>query len=257
MSAEAPSASTGGASTGRRVKKSAIALLQSRITECFEAKNYYEAEQLYDTLASRIVTSKALQNGDHVAVFSEGVAKFLSLGQVPHAAKVSLLVVQVFEEFQIAETHAHVESILEVVSKFSSDNEEELKGKVELLQAGIRWSSKYGPNAFGAATFHRELARCFWAKQDFSSANSHFLKGDSAIEHAQMLVEWSNNGYRSEVDLFVSRTVLQYLCMENIKNASELYHSFMESFETLNTPLTNFCKLREIIPLICNLDAKF
>eukprot|EP00475_Leptophrys_vorax_P028954 TRINITY_DN4221_c0_g1_i1.p1 TRINITY_DN4221_c0_g1~~TRINITY_DN4221_c0_g1_i1.p1 ORF type:complete len:250 (+),score=70.63 TRINITY_DN4221_c0_g1_i1:25-750(+) len=238
-------------STGRRGKKSAIDLLQSRITNCFEAKNYYEAEQLYDTLASRIVASKSYTDGSHVAIFSEGISKFLELNQPAHAAKVAQLIIEVFQQSQIPESEAHVEAILEVANKFSADhNEEEGKFRDEFLLSAVGWSGKFGPNVFGAAAFHCELARSFWSKQDYANSNAHFLKSssatsDSSIEHAQMLIEWSNAGYRSEADLFITRAVLQFLAMENIKGASQVYKSFMESFETLNTPLTNFCKLRK------------
>lgn len=45
--------------------------------------------------------------------------------------------------------------------------------------------------------------------QDYGAAQKHFLRGGQVAEHARAVASWARKGYKSEADMFVTRTVLQ------------------------------------------------
>jgi hypothetical protein len=55
------------------------------------------------------------------------------------------------------------------------------------------------------------LARAYRAAGDFVHSAKHFLHAENPKEFAEMLFEWSQQGYPSESDLFLARAVLQYV----------------------------------------------
>ncbi len=74
-----------------------------------------------------------------------------------------------------------------------------------------RWSATCGSRARGDAQLQLLLSRAYCAAEDYKSAAKHYLYAENPIEFAQALVQWLEEGYESEADLFVTRVVLQYV----------------------------------------------
>lgn len=55
--------------------------------------------------------------------------------------------------------------------------------------------------------------------QQYSSVNDASSNIDVLLyeEHAAMLLQWAEQGANSERDLFITRTVLQYMCLQDLK----------------------------------------
>ena len=90
-------------------------------------------------------------------------------------------------------------------------------------------------------------------KQDQGLSQRHWIRSDSAEEHAAQLIAWSRKGFAGERDLFIARSVLQYLALEDIKNANIVFEKYLAAFASeystanredgsLNSPLINFIK---------------
>ena len=45
----------------------------------------------------------------------------------------------------------------------------------------------------------------------YSLAQRHYLRSNQPREFASMLVAWANQGYASEKDLYIARSVLMYV----------------------------------------------
>jgi hypothetical protein len=92
-------------------------------------------------------------------------------------------------------------------------------------------------------------------EKEYKEANMQYSKSNVANEHAEMVHEWAQKGFTSEYDLFITRSVLQYvssqstniprvLCLKNVNHARALYDHYLTlTSETQDgTPLLNFVK---------------
>ena len=82
-----------------------------------------------------------------------------------------------------------------------------------------------------------------------------YLFAGQCEEHAEYVFELANTGgYRSEVDIFLARAVLQLLAVENLRDAIKFYDTFHQLFSRsatgsdknhskLDTPLVNCVQL--------------
>ena len=61
---------------------------------------------------------------------------------------------------------------------------------------------------------HDAFAKTYDEEKDYGIAEKHYLRGTNQSAHAAMLLKWSKNGFNSESDLFIARTVFQYVFQE-------------------------------------------
>jgi hypothetical protein len=118
---------------------------------------------------------------------------------------------------------------------------------------------------------HLALAQLHRAHKQFGDAQKHYLRAQSYLEHAKALVEWAKTGLPSELDLFVARAALEYVCLQNLKGANMVFRVFLTAFKkdadaaaTLkDSPLLNFVRFllkvvqRDAKPLFLLLRNKY
>ena len=96
------------------------------------------------------------------------------------------------------------------------------------------WNEEEQTNAtyqktFGHFDIHREFAHNFWAESNFVQARYHFLHSQDGASCAKMLIDCHlNYGYPSEIDLFLTQTVLQFLCLRNLRTAREFHDTYVK-----------------------------
>lgn len=105
--------------------------------------------------------------------------------------------------------------------------------------------------SFGHVNIHRALALNYWEEENYVQSRYHFLHSTDGTSCAKMLIECHlNYAYPSEVDLFLTQNVLQFLCLRNLKTAREFYEYY-----TKNHPYTRMqddkSQLQNHMPL-CN-----
>ena len=135
---------------------------------------------------------------------------------------------------------------------------------VSYFFAFLRWSSTPTSNGSGLPDFHLTLARTYRLAKDRASAHQQYLrsggatslsslaqpsdapaffKNQATIEAGQNIIEWASEGESSELDLFVTRAILQYLCIEDIASGSTLLKWFKLNQPSLaSEPLYHFCE---------------
>jgi hypothetical protein len=72
-----------------------------------------------------------------------------------------------------------------------------------------RWSAEEGSRRRGDPELQLLLARAYQSVGDYSHASKHYLHSENPSEFAKMLYTWSKEGYSSEVELYITRVVLQ------------------------------------------------
>lgn len=97
-------------------------------------------------------------------------------------------------------------------------------------------------------------------------AATAWVKNLEVIESGQNLMEWAKEGAASEVDLFVARAALQYLCLEDLASATTLLKWCKVNQPSLaSEPLIHFVEFitelvqrsREALPVFDLLKHKY
>jgi len=107
------------------------------------------------------------------------------------------------------------------------------------MKAAIKWTVAKGSNPQGHPTLHLHFARHYAGKQEYIKASRHYLRcpeENAVTEHGQLVIEWSKKGFRGEVDLFITRVVLQYLCLQDLKSANQIFLIYCTHYKYV--PLT-------------------
>lgn len=211
--------------------------IRGRVDALIAEGNFYEAEQMIEGLVARLSGNK--QAEEAAAELIKFIAVFQDGGHCKSAHKLAMLLVKTLETLDVPEKGELVDKLLEIARRMPEENRVDA---CEFLEAALRWSMKFGPNRLGSPKLHRDIAAIYWKRGEMSLANLHFLRCDAYENHCNMLIEWSNSGFKGETDLFLARVVLQYAALKNLEGANKVFTMFIAAFETLNTPMMNYLK---------------
>lgn len=101
---------------------------------------------------------------------------------------------------------------------------------------------------FTCLGFDNNFLNFIFIENNYSQSRYHFIRSHDGELCAHMLVEYHLNcGYPSEVDLFITQTVLQFLCYKNgqtakilLKHYIDIHPSIKEAQPPFKFPLVNF-----------------
>jgi len=224
----------------------------------FSEGNYYDLLQSYKALYFRFSAQKKYK--ETVNLLVSGTLNFLKYEQYSCAAELAKNLVETYKNFQ---TPYSVESKVNIIKIFKEFKGEDSAGKVAFMRDAIDWSSKFGSDSKGSPEFHTLLANSLTKDGDFIDAQKHYIFGDSPQDFSDMLKTWSAEADEEEKDLFITRAVFGYLCIKNLKYASELYQNSLTWLKETNTPLLNFDRYllltleRDALPLFNTLRQKY
>jgi len=198
---------------------------------------YYDAQQLYKTLIRRYSDQEEMERAASVAY--EGAQKLLEFKQGNAGGELAQLVVESWQKSKTKPDSDKIQIVLKLFRAFPDDAREI---RASFMKTAISWTSQFGSNTHGEPLLHLDMARAHRLLSEYSTAHKHYLRAQQPEEHAQVIIEWSTKGFKSERDLFVARTVLQYLCLESIKNANVVLGIYRQQYSdgSLDTPLMNF-----------------
>ncbi|PAA73863.1 hypothetical protein BOX15_Mlig006902g2 [Macrostomum lignano] len=233
--------------------------LQARLADALASGEFYEAQQLYRTLSFRLTArgqydeaASLLYNGA-TALLNEGLHESggdLACQMVAAQAKSTA-------EPPSAEFVSRVSALCRLMKPGSPEREMLTAKSIELLK----------PHQELKQQLHREFGFNYWIERNYSLSQYHFVRSSDAGYHfGRMLVEYSQLGYKSEVDLFLALTVLQLLCLKKLSPASVCFYTYTRHHPSLlrtqappypsNYPLLNFTwlllmSIRSNWPLSC------
>lgn len=227
------------ASNGGRGVNRVLAKLRTSI----EAGNYYEAHQMYKTLYFRYTNQE--KYAEVVDLLYDGAMKLSNHGQHQSAADLCMLLVETLKKSNDDADDAHMKKLGELFSVLRPDQVE----RQNFLSAALEWSSRKD-NAYksGHPTLHSLVAESLWKEKNYAQARYHFVHSHAGESCALMLVEYSSlRGFQSEVDLFITQAVLQYLCLSNIPSATLAFKIYTTNHPAISPhqppflmPLLNF-----------------
>lgn len=210
------------------------------------AGNYYEAHQMYRTLYFRYCAQKKYE--ELLELLYDGSMLFFRHDQQASGADVSLLYIDVLAKSDTQPSETYINKLCGLFGMMKAD---EVPERDTFLAAALRWSTtgRTGNQQFktGHPLLHRSIAQIYWQEKNYSMARYHFLHSTDGPGCAKMLVELhTQQGYASEIDLFIAQAVLQYLCLRNKSTANEAFKSYTSQHPNIKRgppyllPLLNF-----------------
>lgn len=203
-----------------------------RTLERFKAKiaegDFYEAHQTLRTIANRNVRSKAF--GDAIDLLYHAAQILLKTSQPATGSDLTSYLVEVYNESDTRVDNESKSKLIQLISLFDPL-------EPTLKQVGIEsinWSVKHGDNPFGDADLHHALGQKFVEAPALAyEAEKHLILGTPHSTELYIKHIWSwylEDPEPTHIGSFVSRIVLNYLFIQNVKAANESLASLISKF---------------------------
>mmetsp|Transcript_2018 Transcript_2018/g.2881 ORF Transcript_2018/g.2881 Transcript_2018/m.2881 type:complete len:350 (+) Transcript_2018:31-1080(+) len=208
----------------RKARKNPAAALKKKIRIAIENENYYLAEQL---ILSQFSRTKNSDMKEAISGLYKGASDLLKAGQGHEGGSLAKSLVEELTEMKKSPTADDIGKLQTLFSLFKKDDHQP---RIEFMKAAIEWTTKAGSNPHGDVRLHTDLARYYDRRKEYAPAHKHYVRGSRPIDHARSTIEWAKKGYPSEIDLFIARGVLEYLCVESLKNANAYYQASLKGW---------------------------
>lgn len=175
-------------------------------------------------------------------MLESGAIKLLKVGELASASELASLLLDHYQEFKEIPSEATIGPLLRIFSSYSPEDTH--PAKAAFVTQAIVWSKHISNNNQGAPELHTAFARDFASRKQYTEAQKHFLRSDDMKSFAQMCVEWSEDGFPGEEDLFFTRPTLMLLALGNLKMANEFFSTYTTLLADAikKAPLFNFCR---------------
>ncbi|KAK7003648.1 Golgi to ER traffic protein 4 [Biomphalaria glabrata] len=209
---------------------------------CINAGNYYEAHQMFRTVSFRYNSQQ--KYAEAADLLYKGALKLLQHNQHSSGADLSLLLLDSLSKTKSPVTENTISQITKLFEVMDPDCPE----RYTFLTKAINWSSKVNKeHKRGHPDLHKRFGFIFWHERNYPQARYHYIHSTDGVACAQMLLEFHTaHGYPSEVDMFITQAVLQYLCLQNKATANECFEQYTQKHPGIcqrppfSLPLLNF-----------------
>eukprot|EP01132_Coremiostelium_polycephalum_P003758 gene3758-4678_t len=224
----------------------------------FSEGNYYDILQSYKALYFRNANAKKYK--ETVTLLVSGSLNFLKYEQWNCAAELAQLLVETYQNFNTPYNNETKVNIIKIFKGFKG----ECQGQINFMRLAIKWSAEKGEEKKGAPELHSLLAICLMESGDYIDSQKHFIYGDDPVSFAKLIKKWTEDAETDEVDLYIARGVLSYLCVNNLKDANILFKECTSNIQLDDfTPLLNYIRYllltleRNALPLFNVLKEKY
>jgi len=209
---------------------------------CIADGNYYEAHQMFRTVYFRYNGQRKYTEA--ADLLYKGALILLQHNQHSSGADLSMLLLDVLSNMNSPVTENSIAKVTDLFQKMDPECPE----RYPYLSKAIGWSRKVEKeHKRGHPDLHQRFGFVFWEERNYTQARYHYLHSRDGEGCAQMLMEFqTSHGFPSEVDMFITQAVLQYLCLQNKTTANlcfEIYtqkHPKIDNGPPYRLPLLNF-----------------
>ncbi|KAG0224787.1 hypothetical protein BGW41_004960 [Actinomortierella wolfii] len=189
--------------------------------------NYYEAHQMYRTVANRYVKSHTYDEA--IELLYSGSMLLLKKEQFGSGTDLATYVVEVYTLAKVPVTDQSRDRIFDMADLMGK----EVTQRKKFLQNAIRhvfWSASNSQYPNGDPLLQHYLGLKFWKEKDYAQAEAHLLVGtqESAEALGLALFEWSEQEPKHDKGAYLLRGVLQVLAMKNLRDANTVFQTFIE-----------------------------
>ncbi|XP_045476092.1 Golgi to ER traffic protein 4 homolog [Harmonia axyridis] len=206
-----------------------------KLENSIKSGNYYEAHQMYRTLYFRYLGQEKYD--DLYQMLYNGSILFLEHDQQISGADLAKLLVDVLVQAGETDVVNWSPKLCNIFSKIDQSNPE----RETFMSNVIKWSAKDSPR--GNPYLHQCIAEIYWKEKNYSQSRYHYMLSNDGKSCAKMLIEHHvKHGYRSELDLFITQAVLQFLSLKNLETANEAFETYVTLHPWIKRNKTPFCE---------------
>ena len=224
--------------------------LQHRIHTAQNEKRFYEAHQLYKTVYYRYSLRK--KYAESLEYLLKGIKFFLENHQWESGSDLACLYVDVLIKSRRKISDSNLRDLCNFVSVIPSTCVD--RGK--LISKCLSLLSKREDML---CAFNVFLGRQLLIEGALPQARSRIMLTSDGYRVGCFLIEIQQRyGLRSEIDLFITQTVLQFLCVKKISVAAITFYTYTHNHPSLEAgpPFTRFPLLNFVWLLILAIEKK-
>ncbi|KAF9974077.1 hypothetical protein BGZ73_002638 [Actinomortierella ambigua] len=186
--------------------------------------NFYEAHQMYRTVANRYVKSHTYDEA--IELLYSGAMLLLKKEQYGSGSDLAIYLVEVYTLAKVPVTDESRDRIFDLADLMGK----EVAQRKKFLQNAISWSASNNQYPNGDPLLQHYLGIKFWKEKDYPQAEAHLLVGtqESAEALGLALFEWSEQEPKHDKGAYLLRGVLQVLAMKNLRDANVVYRTFID-----------------------------
>lgn len=210
--------------TSRSQGSKGVARVLSKLNTSLENGNYYEAHQMYRTLYYRYSAQNKWTELE--TMLFDGSVKLFNYEQGGSGVDLAKLYLEILEKSGMTPT----EETMKKVGKLYQMTPSNLPDKDNFKAQALKWSliDKQYPN--GHPRLHQLFAYELWRSKRYAESRQHFLHSSDGSGCGTMMAEFHvNNGFPTELDIFIVGTVLQMLCLRKHLVAAVTLKSYTEN----------------------------
>lgn len=188
----------------------------------------YEALQLYRSRAARLKSKNEFLEAIKSCV--AGASALLENNYENAGAELATLFIDLLLEDNQQITDELRNFVFDVDSKFP----EKSTHRVEFLKSSIKWTISCGTKELGDPLLHTRLAECLWNNNEKSAAY-HYAAGEAPAAYLAKID--SLEGVEAR-DRALTVGVVNFLALENLRDAFQLYKSYIKLEKSKNLATT-------------------
>lgn len=226
-----------------------LSKLQQRLQTAVEEKRFYEAHQIYKTIYFRCLTKR--NYSEALDYLYAGADFLLTNRQWESGTELARLVLEVYSKGKLDLTKVHLNHLCDLLRKMPPGDD-----RASFIQKAIDALANYKCLLCG---FNEQLARILWSEGSFTEARFRIMLSYNGHAVGSFLIALHQRyGLRSEVDLFITQAVLQFLCMQQMSVAVLTFYTYTRDHPKLEPgpPFTRFPLLNFLWFLMLAIEKK-
>ncbi|ORZ09198.1 hypothetical protein BCR42DRAFT_359028 [Absidia repens] len=187
-------------------------------------KKYYEAHQMYRTVARRYNKQEKYSNS--IKLLHDGAVSLMEHKQSGSGSDLANYMMDTYILASLPVDEKALDRVIDILDLYPSTE----VGRRSFLSKTFSWTQKYGDYSEGDPELHNYVGAMFYQEGQFSLAEEHLLVGtdDSATLLGELSYSWAQQDSNNGNGIYLARVVLQQLAMKSIRHATLTFNSFLK-----------------------------
>ncbi|KAI9489591.1 hypothetical protein BDB00DRAFT_962183 [Zychaea mexicana] len=193
--------------------------------------NYYEAHQMYRTVARRYNKQQKYTKAIHL--LHDGAVSLMQHEQFASGSDLANYMLDTYNLGAVTVDEKSLDRVVELLSLYPSDE----PGRKMYIHNAFSWTQKHGEYREGDPELHDYVGTMFFHEERYAPAEEHLLVGTdhSAETLGKVAASWAQVENATSPGLFIARVVFQLLAMKNVHHATLAYTQFIEEANPATT----------------------
>ncbi|KAI8095390.1 hypothetical protein BDF21DRAFT_405774 [Thamnidium elegans] len=196
-----------------------------KLRESVNAGNYYEAQQMYRTVARRLNKQQKYQ--DTIRLLHDGAILLLQHNQNGSGSDLANYMLETYKLASVPVDEASLDRVVEILSLYPAAE----VGRKTFISNAFRWAKANGEYPQGDPELHDYVGTMFYNEKKYNLAEDHLLLGTkhSAELIGKLAYEWAVEENVQYKGIYLARIVLQFLASKDILFAQLAYKNFISA----------------------------